>query len=473
MSKLVEFYQHLVDLCGISIGAHGRLEYRMQDQVGDTIAIPLSYDEKPIVFPEKHYLSDSENQKNIIVLHPLCESFIRAPSEVQDVLRKAAIVRLCDVGDFILQRAITINHNATMDTNIKLTPKLASLFEGIDGVDVKFATWFEKLEKAMQENTSYRLFNINIRMHGEVAGIKYDRVCVISSPLYDELVLAQNTTIFGVEGARKKDIATLTRILDCLFPQLQSGGYVAGSSSGVAPTLLSFMEALSTITTCMNNVLRAYGKEAKGISNGTTRGGDFDRDLDFSALRNAHPIEDYNIGVGKDSAQQEREREREVVKEEPKQPTVTATRKVEALEVPIRSASASTDRLKEVNPKEVKGDLPENSFWMRDDRDYRDDRRDDRRRDDRRDDRRYDDDRYYDDRRDRRDDRYERDRYDDRDRRDRDRYDDRRRDDRRYDDRRYDDRRRDDRRDRDYRDDRRDYRRDHDDRNDYGGQFWE
>lgn len=434
MSKLTEFYTNLIDLCGIEISNHGRLVFPIYGEEGTSTQIPLQYDNKPIVFPDKLFLEDPENKPgDVIVLHPLSESSMRAPSEVQEVLRKAAIARICAVGDFLLKRAIKINHDACMDTNIKLNHKLSKLFTGIDGVDVKFVTWFNKLDKAMQENTSYRLFNIFLRLNGEVGKNNYSRVCIISSPLYDELKLAENTTIWGVEGGRKKDIATLINILEALFPELARDGYVFGSSSGTAPTLMAFMEGVALIADRFNKLLIEYGKEAKGIERGTTRSTDFDRKIKLSALRSAHPTEDYNIGVGKDSVdkrspepepKRETTREREVV-----QPRLESAKVApEALSVPVRQPTAS--RTEETQEEaESESGVPSNAFWL----DTRDGRRGDSRRDDR-----------YSDRRDR---------------------DDRRdyRDDRRDDRRDY----RDDRRDsRDYRDDRRDYR---DDRRDYRG----
>lgn len=467
MSKLAEFYTGLLDLCGIEVGNLGRLTYRSSTTDGaEQLSIVLQYDGKPIIFPEKQHLENPENRNDeVIVLHPLSESSLRAPSEVQEVLRKAAIVRICEVGDFLLKRAIKINHDASMDKSIKLNHKLSKLFHslGDEGdVDVKFVNWFNKIDTAMQQNPSYRLFNIFLRMHGEVGKNKYDRVAVISSPLYDELKLAKDsTTVFGVEGGRKKDIATLLRFLEALFPELANGGYISGSSSGTAPTLMAFMEAMALIAGRFNKLLTEYGKEAKGIEGGTTRGVDFDRNVKLSALRSAHPLEDFNIGVGKDSDDNRPknvERPREAKVEAPKVATPRD------LEVPVRSSTATTRSEPKVEKEDADAGIPDNAFWLGDDRDSRD--RDRRDRDDRysRDDRDRRD--YRDDRRDSRD-RYSRDSRDDRDYRDdrrepRSRTEFRRRDDRDY---------RDDRRDsrRDYRDD----RRGRDDGRTQFGQFWE
>lgn len=456
MSKLTEFYINLIDLCGIEIGNHGRLVFPIYGEEGISTQIQLQYDNKPIVFPDKLFLEDPENKPgDVIVLHPLSESSMRAPSEVQEVLRKAAIARICAVGDFLLKRAIKINHDACMDSNIKLNHKLSKLFTGIDGVDVKFVTWFNKLDKAMQENTSYRLFNIFLRLNGEVGKNNYSRVCIISSPLYDELKLAENTTIWGVEGGRKKDIATLINILEALFPELARDGYVFGSSSGTAPTLMAFMEGVALIADRFNKLLIEYGKEAKGIERGTTRSTDFDRKVKLSALRSAHPTEDYNIGVGKDTAEKrssDPEPKRETTRErEQAQPRLESAKVApETLSVPVRQTTAARTEETREEPEAESG-IPSNAFWLDTRESRRDDRRDDRYSDRR--DRDYRDDRrdYRDDRRDYRDDRrsYRDDRRDSRDYRDdRSRRDYRDRDDRDRDDR-YSDRR-----NSDYRDDR-------------------
>lgn len=458
MSKLTEFYTSLIDLCGIEISNHGRLIFPLSVEGGESTELPLQYDGKPIVFPDKKFLEDPENKPGeVIVLHPLSESSMRAPSEVQEVLRKAAIARICTVGDFLLKRAIKINHDACMDTGIKLNHKLSKLFTGIEGVDVKFVNWFTKIDKAMQENSSYRLFNIFLRLNGEIGKNHYSRVCIISSPLYDELKIAEGTTIWGVEGGRKKDIATLINILEALFPELAKDGYVFGSSSGTAPTLVAFMEGVALIADRFNKLLIEYGKEAKGIERGTTRSTDFDRNVKLSSLRSAHPTEDYNIGVGKDVVEkrpQEPEQKRSV------EPAVLETHQPRAssLEVPVRQPTTTRTEPSRQETEE-ESVVPENAFWLDTGRDDRRDRRDnyrDRDRYDERDDRRYDD--HRDSRgRDSRDNYRDRDRYDDR----RDNYRDRDRSSYR-DDRRYDDRR-----------DSRYSSRDRDDRQGYGGQFWE
>lgn len=426
MSKLSEFYGNLVDLCGIQISTFGRLVVPSVDESGQLIEIPLKYDGLPIIFPEKQYINDPENKDaKAIVLHPLSESSLRAPSEVQEVLRKAAIVRLCSVGDFLLKRAIELNHNATMDESFKLNHTLSSLFQNLGGlVDVKFFNFAEKLLSAMTTGGNKRLFNIYFKQQGEVGKNMYNRVCVISSPLYDALKIGvEDMKLFGIEIPRKKDIQTLILVMESLWPELANNGYIVGSSSPTAPTLVAFMEGMSTIAKRFNTLLQKYGKEAKGIDGGTTKGTDWDREQNLTNLRHAHPIEEYNIGVGKEGENESRNKHDE---------TPVASRAVveNTISVPKRETrddkreerSDRRDDRRDEEPPESK----ETPFWEQDDDDRRsrrsrddyDDRRGDRRRDsrdrssrDRRDDHRRD---YGRDRdRDRRDDRYN-DRRDDR-----------------------------------------------------------
>ena len=420
MSKLTEFYSALTDLCGIQLSTYGRLAVPDVDENGTASEIILKYDGLPIIFPEKQFINDPENKDaKAIVLHPLSESSLRAPSEVQEVLRKAAIVRLCAVGDFLLKRAIELNYNATMDKSFKLNHTLSGLFQNIgDLVDAKFFNFAEKLMAAMAADPSKRLFNIYLKQHGEVGKNKYNRVCIISSPLYDALKIGiTDDKLFDVDIPRKKDVNTLIVIMESLFPELADNGYIAGSSSQVAPTLMAFMEGMSLITKRFNTLLQKYGKEAKGIDGGTTKGTDWERDQNFSTLRLALPIEEYNIGVGKDGDSDKRN----ITTEN----TASRVSVESTLLVPKREVR---DDRREERSSETTSESRDVPFWERDDNDR-------------------DRDRYSRDRdRDRDRDRggRDRDRYDrnsrDRDR-DRDRYD--RRDDRRY------DRRRDDRRDRD------------------------
>lgn len=328
-TTLQDLYGDLLAMCGIEISALGRLV--VKTRAGDEEEeqeIPLKYAGKPIIFPEKQFINDPTNKdEGVITLHPLSESTLRGTSEVLDILRKAAIIRLCYVGDFLLKRAVAINNDATMDTGFKLNHKLSTLFSEVPAVDTKFVGWFDKLMEVTATDSSKRIFNVYFKREGEIGKNRYTRVCVISSPLYDELVMVgDGKEIFGVEAPRKKDIQTLIAIMEAIFPKLKTNEYMHGSSSPVAPTLIAFMETLALVGKSLNKTLETLGKEAKGISDGNTKGVDWDRNANLTHLRNVQPIEEFNIGVGQGEEEQQHGREtdiRKTPKATPKEVTIT------------------------------------------------------------------------------------------------------------------------------------------------------
>lgn len=300
MSKLTSFYEDLIALCGIKIGDYGRLAYPTGEE-----SFPLTFDDKPLVFPDKQYTNLTENRnQDVIMLHPLSESSLptRGISEVQDLLRRCAIIRVNQIGRFLLNKAVEINRRASADSSYKLDHKLSQLFAKVDGVDEKFVKFWIKLDNKMNEDARFRLFNINLTQFGSIGNEKYDRIAVLSSPLYDQLVLGgDNNKVFDVTFTRKQDLATLKEIMLALFPLLAEGGYRSGSSSTVAPTFVAFCEMMIEVTNGFNDLLVKYKKEANGSEGMFTPKTNLLLDKDnLTSLRHALSIQDYNEGVHKD-----------------------------------------------------------------------------------------------------------------------------------------------------------------------------
>ena len=285
-------------MCFIRQSEIGQLETVVRDpQSKEEILFPLKISDRPIVFPENHFLTLEAN-KNAVVFHPLSESNLKTPSEVIEVLRRSAVVRICSIASYLLDRAVEINHNTTSDSSYKMNHKLSDLFKDVPDVDAKFYAWYRKLTKEISTNASeqrYQLFNIHIKIDGVAQNNRYDRVTAITSPFYDYLISSSDVEL-PVSAPRKKDTETLKSLITSLFTELPKSGYVAGSNNSVAPTLLSFMEALSKIFKRLNNLLAIYGKEANDITNGNTVGTDWERDQNFSKLRSYLPVQEFNIG---------------------------------------------------------------------------------------------------------------------------------------------------------------------------------
>lgn len=411
MSKLTSFYEELLKLSGITVGDYGRLYV---DDVAEPIY--LKYDDRFIIFPEKQFLQSPENpSEKSIVFHPLSESTIRGMSEVQDILRRAAILHVNKVGRALLTKAVEINRNITADTSFKPSHKLSKLFANVGDVDEKFIKWWSKIEDKMSTDGKCRLFDIYLKQHGEHDGKRFDRICNISSPLHDAMTFNTDQRIFDIAVDRKKDINTLREILKALFPRLETGGYIVGSSSSVAPYLCAYLEGLVNIETQFNDVLLAYGKEANDTEGLHCKGLDLMRDVDLKALRNLLPADKpYNIGVTKD-------REEEIGNPNEKRRKSKESQTDERKETDVRQPREMTQNLQMETRKETTSEQPSTErksddkipFWLTSDYD---DRRGRGRSDDRRDymDSSRDGDRRNDDRRGRYDDRG-RGRYSDRD----------------------------------------------------------
>lgn len=386
MTDLVKFYKDLLDLSGVEIGDFGRLY--VQSGIED---IYLKIDDKFVIFPDKDHLNSPDNPKGSITFHPLSESVIRGLSEVQNLLRRCAILHLNYVGGELLTKAIEINSRITHDTSYKPTHKISKLFASIDGLDEKFIRFWNKLNKKMTEDPKCRLFDIFMTRHGDHASGKYDRFTAVISPLYDQLVASEGNEVFGVKAERKKDITTLISILDALFPDIDGGGYTAGSSSPTAPYLDSYITALLKIENRFNDVIVALGKELDAKSAIHCRGLDIRLNPALTKLRTMLPPDkEYNVGVHLDDEKKldEEPHERKSARrqdisdvetrEEPRRskPEVAPAKRpkvdADAFNIDGRSQRAEEDR-----PKLVREEKPRP---RRDDYDDYDDDYDDRRR---------------------------------------------------------------------------------------------
>ena len=397
MSKLTGFYENLIEICGVKLGEFGRLVIPAEED------IYLKLDDKHIVFPEKQYLNHVENPAiDTVVFHPLSESSVRNVSEVQEILRRAAILRINQIGRVLLNKAIEINRNATADSSYKLNHKQSKLFATIGEIDEKFVKWWLKVDNRMTEDSKCRLFDVYLKMHGEFDNKRYDRVCTIASPLWDQVTFTTDSKIFGVTVERKKDVNTLKELLKTLFPRLETGGYIFGSSENVAPFLSVFIDSVVEIETRFNEILNIYGREASDTEGLYSNGLDIKRDADFSKLRNLIPADKaYNVGTSKDkediSEKKLTSREKPVEQQRMNDVRVPRgmTDSLQMTSAPAQQpepASTTSERPVEERPhRDSISSQNSQPFWNRDSRDDRYyGNRDDYRRDDRGYDRGYD-----------------------------------------------------------------------------------
>lgn len=304
MNDLTTFYHKLLDMCGIELDGLGRLSVKIEGEDGDE-TFHLKVLDMPVVFPDKSFLKLPENTPDkTITFHPLSESIVRGVSEVQTMLMRAAIVRINTVGGSILNNSIDINYNATADESYKLNHKQNQLFADVSdntAVDEKFIKWWNKITEAMIKDPKYRLFDLTLVRSSSIEDKQYQRVAVISSPLWDAIHVSQNKDeVFGVKVERKKDLAILTTLLKSLFPDLQGGGYKVGSSEEPAPYLQAFVGVMITILTRFNSLLSILGaKMDKDTRNGLhSTGMDLMENVNLDKIRNLIPPDKKgNVGI--------------------------------------------------------------------------------------------------------------------------------------------------------------------------------
>lgn len=411
--------------------------------------LPMTMRKRRLVLPTETILRDPD-WTQMIPFHPFSEHLNKGKSVVLESTTRLVNLRLNRILAELLLTMVTFS----VDTDRHPTASAESkeFLRLIPDVNKKTVADFKKFLSAHMDGSAEKsLISIYLKQGGELAGVKYSRTAIVTSPAA-KYVGAAEPVIFDYKFATKRNRDYLITLLNHLLPKLETSlGYSVGCSSPVAPYFISLATAYAEIMYDLNRNIAIFADVNPDLA-------DYAMDLEWiDIINNANEVSseiralqdntgtdtEGDVRVQADITAREREREerRERREEAKGKGNKYLDRRDERREEPRRD-----------DPRDDIEDSPSVPRWKqvvdrREDRDYgrdrdRDDRRDrsrewrdrdrDRRYDDRRREERYRDDDRYDDRR-----RDDRDRYDDRRRDDRDRYDDRRRDDR-YDDRRDD-----------------------------------
>lgn len=422
--------------------------------------LPMTMRKRRLVLPTETILRDPD-WTQMIPFHPFSEHLNKGKSAVLESTTRLVNLRLNRILAELLLTMVTF----AVDTDRHPTASAESkeFLRLIPDVNKKTVADFKKFLGAHMDGSAEKsLISIYLKQGGELAGVKYSRTAIVTSPAA-KYIGAAEPVIFDYKFSTKRNRDYLITLLNHLLPKLETSlGYSVGCSSPVAPYFISLATAYAEIMYDLNRQIAVFADVNPDLA-------DYAMDLAWiDIINNANEVSSEiralqdNTGTdteGDVRVQADitaREREREERRERREEAKGKGNKYLD------RRDERRDDREPRRDERDDIDDRPAVPRWKQV-VDRRDDRRDDRGRgrdrsrewrDRDRDDRDYDDRRYRDD------DRYrgrDRDRYDRDDRRDDRDYD------RRYDDRRYrGDDRYDDRRDDRY-DDRRDDRRYRDD----------
>ena len=224
--KLLDIYTSLLKTAGLVVNEEGFVSLQNDKELD-----PAAIKGKRLVLPT---MQQQRNQTNdTIFFHPFRENAFRGESEVMEYYRKALMVQL---NNTIATLFLTlIQKAASKKEHAQLRPDQSEYLIKVKDVDNKTFDAAEKLLRAVGYNTQKTFVAIYTKPSGMWKDKKYNRVGVVSFPLYEELKRNDHEgNVFGV-ALRKKDIATFVSLFEYLFPNIDvADSYNFGSNDDTA-----------------------------------------------------------------------------------------------------------------------------------------------------------------------------------------------------------------------------------------------
>lgn len=219
--------------------------------IGDT-TFPVTCDGKRLALPTQEILRHAD-WANIITFHPLCESFIRKESKVLRRVRSTIITnitqRISELATQLLAIAADKNDHAT------LSPKQTEMLKHLPDVDGKVIDSFKSVVQVIKPNGPERFVNIYPKNGGQIDGVGYHRVSIVSFPILEEFDKPEYV-IYGVKMRKKDKIAIQAVINWMLIPEGEKTipNYSVGSSDLIAPYFDSLFRSFVKLSEQLNDV---------------------------------------------------------------------------------------------------------------------------------------------------------------------------------------------------------------------------
>ena len=267
--SLIQFYKDVLT----SLGLEEKQGYIYVKTSG--ASRPWMNDGKQLVLPTKDHLSnlleedeDGEIQVARIPYNPLNEDIVKGDS-ISLEKTKLAVERMIGhniaiVGEMLL----TLASDKIYQKNTKgeINNFLASIVEA-KGPNMKqivdkktIDKWTEIYEATLKAPKG--VVSIYLKKGGIKDGERYNRLAVMDSPLYEELLEVQDSSIkekvvYGVKLDRNKDSKILKALMEFILPDLNSNNCLEiGSNDRESPAFISLFKTYILLTERTNKLLK-------------------------------------------------------------------------------------------------------------------------------------------------------------------------------------------------------------------------
>lgn len=251
--KIIQLYKDILSVASLQADEDG-----MVSAVAGGSSSPFMVDGKRLVLPTREHLSNPDWASRV-VFHPLSENNLRGESKVMEKFRNAINKRLNYVIGLLAQELLALT--VDIDAHKRLNPDQQALLTALLGADEKSKTLeqLQALLKAMGLGNNERsIVHIFLKRGGIVRGKKFNRACIVSFPLYEELGKEDAKQVYGVTVSKKNKLL-LRKLLEFILPGIEKPSHFdAGSESDIAPFLDCLMHGVLKIAGCINQVVDDY-----------------------------------------------------------------------------------------------------------------------------------------------------------------------------------------------------------------------
>ena len=247
MSKMIPFYEALLETAGLTVTSDGCVSIKTSKD-----SKPMTMKGKRLVLPTREHQSNPSPDTKIM-FHPLVENVMRGESDVFERFRMAINGRMNVVFGTIVHTLLQLG--TSQAEQHKLTPEQSEFLSKVKNADEKTLIALKKIMDSLSATQHQKLFvSIFLKRGGTVGDKRYARVGVVHFPFYNELKKG-DPELHGVK-LRVKDREALIGLLDYILPEQDIAGvYNRGSNSTLAPSIDALMQAVKAIAAPLNDLI--------------------------------------------------------------------------------------------------------------------------------------------------------------------------------------------------------------------------
>ena len=270
--KIFDFYRSILKLGLMDTDDNGHVVVKTSDGLK-----PVEIDGKPLVLPTDANIKEGTVRDGTgrttfkyEFFHPLKEDVIRPENKSLAKLRIAVtnafnakayyiFMALLDVVNKDVKGKVFANKAAMIaDFNISAT----NYKELVDDKTVKL--FDELFTKAVLDENTAEIVHLYLKRGGKGPdGKKYNRMAVVSFPLYEVITTATNREIYGTR-LRNKDYQLLKGLYGYLYPDIDSpDSYKFTSDDGVSPGLIALLTAVYSLASRYNEIIEGFKLEGE------------------------------------------------------------------------------------------------------------------------------------------------------------------------------------------------------------------